>query len=398
MEEIMNLRKKFAVGMLLAGLFLSACGNEGGNESKKADGANKQEASETIKLGNSAPLTGPQSIYGITTNNGIKLAIEEVNANGGILGKKVDWVEYDDKGEITDAVTNYNKLMEDKVDAIFGGVPSKPALAIAESSVNDGVVYITPTGTQANITEGKPNVFRTAFTDPFQGEVLANFSKEKLNAKKVAILRNQSSDYSMGVADVFEKKAKELGMEVVADESYGDSDTDFKAQLTNIRSQNPDVLFIPDYYEKVALIAPQVKEAGIEATLVGADGWDTVLSVMDESSFGSLDNSYFSNQFTLEDPSEEVQTFLKNYKEKFGENPSTFAAEGYDTVYLYKQACEAAGTTEWAKVIDALKKVEFKGVTGSFTYDENNNPVKTAKMIRIENGEYKFDSEAGTNK
>lgn len=394
----MNLRKKFAVGMLLAGLFLSACGNEGGNESKKADGENKQEASETIKLGNSAPLTGPLSIYGQTTNNGIKLAIEEVNANGGILGKKVDWVEYDDKGEITDAVTNYNKLMEDKVDAIFGGVPSKPALAIAESSVNDGVLYITPTATQANITEGKPNVFRTCFTDPFQGEVLAHFSKEKLNAKKVAILRNQSSDFSMGVADVFEKKAKELGMEVVADESYGDSDTDFKAQLTNVRGQNPDVLFIPDYYEKVALIAPQVKEAGIDATLVGADGWDTVLSVMDESSFSSLDNSYFSNQFTLEDPSEEVQTFLKNYKEKFGENPSTFAAEGYDTVYLYKQAVEAAGTTEWAKVIDALKKVEFKGVTGSFTYDENNNPIKTAKMIRIENGEYKFDSDAGTNK
>ena len=321
-----------------------------------------------------------------------------MNANGGILGKKVDWVEYDDKGEITDAVTNYNKLMEDKVDAIFGGVPSKPALAIAESSVNDGVLYITPTATQANITEGKPNVFRTCFTDPFQGEVLAHFSKEKLNAKKVAILRNQSSDFSMGVADVFEKKAKELGMEVVADESYGDSDTDFKAQLTNVRGQNPDVLFIPDYYEKVALIAPQVKEAGIDATLVGADGWDTVLSVMDESSFSSLDNSYFSNQFTLEDPSEEVQTFLKNYKEKFGENPSTFAAEGYDTVYLYKQAVEAAGTTEWAKVIDDLKKVEFKGVTGSFTYDENNNPIKTAKMIRIENGEYKFDSDAGTNK
>lgn len=394
----MNLRKKFAVGMLLAGLFLSACGNEDGNESKKVDGANKQEASETIKLGNSAPLTGPLSIYGQTTNNGIKLAIEEVNANGGILGKKVDWVEYDDKGEITDAVTNYNKLMEDKVDAIFGGVPSKPALAIAESSVNDGVLYITPTATQANITEGKPNVFRTCFTDPFQGEVLAHFSKEKLNAKKVAILRNQSSDFSMGVADVFEKKAKELGMEVVADESYGDSDTDFKAQLTNVRGQNPDVLFIPDYYEKVALIAPQVKEAGIDATLVGADGWDTVLSVMDESSFSSLENSYFSNQFTLEDPSEEVQTFLKNYKEKFGENPSTFAAEGYDTVYLYKQAVEAVGTTEWAKVIDALKKVEFKGVTGSFTYDENNNPIKTAKMIRIENGEYKFDSDAGTNK
>src|SRR5699024_10150747 len=203
------------------------------------------------------------------------------NEAGGILGKKIEWKEYDDKGEITDAVTNYNKLMEDEVSAIFGGVPSKPSLAIAEASVNDGIVYITPTGTQANITEGKENVFRTAFTDPFQGKVLANFSKSKLDAKKVAVLRNQSSDFSMGVADVFVEKAKELGLEVVADESYGDSDTDFKAQLTKIRKEEPDVLLIPDYYEKVALIAPQVRDAGIDATLVGADGWDTVLTIMD---------------------------------------------------------------------------------------------------------------------
>lgn len=393
MEEIMKLRKKLAVGMLLAGLVFTGCSN--GNEAGTND---KTEMGDTVKLGNSAPLTGPVSIYGITTNNGIKLAIEEINEAGGILGKKVEWKEYDDKGEITDAVTNYNKLMEDEVSAIFGGVPSKPSLAIAEASVNDGIVYITPTGTQANITEGKENVFRTCFTDPFQGEVLANFSKNNLNAKKLAVLRNQSSDFSMGVADVFVEKAKELGLEVVADESYGDNDTDFKAQLTKVRKEEPDVLFIPDYYEKIALIAPQVRDAGIDATLVGADGWDTVLSVMDKSSFDAIDGSYFSNQFTLEDPSEKVQKFIKDYKEKYEEAPSTFAAEGYDTVYLYKQAVEAADSFDWDKVIASLKDISFDGITGSFTYDENNNPVKTAKMIRIENGEYKFDSEAGVEK
>lgn len=389
----MKLSKKLAVGMLLAGLVFTGCSKNEGNEKET-----KTEAGETVKLGNSAPLTGPLSIYGITTNNGIKLAIKEINEAGGILGKKVEWSEYDDKGEITDAVTNYNKLMEEKPGAILGGVPSKPALAMAESAANDGVVYITPTGTQANITEGKENVFRTCFTDPFQGEVLANFSKEKLKAKKLAVLRNQSSDFSMGVADVFVKKAKELGMEVVADESYGDSDTDFKAQLTKVRKEEPDVLFIPDYYEKVALIVPQVRDAGIKATLVGADGWDTVLSVMDKSSFESINNSYFTNQFTLEDPSEKVQKFIKEYKEAYKDDPSTFAAEGYDTVYLYKQAVEEAKSFDWDKVIPVLKKISFEGITGSFTYDENNNPVKTAKMIRIENGKYEFDSEVGVNK
>lgn len=393
----MNLRKKFAVGMLLAGMFLSACSNSdkpSENNDGKA-GKEKTQAGDTIKLGNSAPLTGPLSVYGITTNNGIKLAIEEINQSGGILDKQIEWSEMDDKGEITDAVTNYNKLMQTGVSAIFGGVPSKPALAIAESAANEDVVYITPTGTQANITEGKANVFRTCFIDPFQGEVLANFSKENLSAKKVAVLRNQSSDFSMGVADVFVEKAKELGMEVVADESYGDNDTDFKAQLTNIKGKNPDVLFIPDYYEKVALMVPQVRQADIDATLVGADGWDTVLSVMDPSNFDAIEGSYFANQFTLEDPSERVQKFIKDYKEKYGEDPSTFAAEGYDTVYLYKQAVEEAASTDTKAVCEALKNIKFDGLTGSFTYDENNNPIKSAKMIRIENGKYKFDSEVG---
>lgn len=389
----MKFKSRLLVGLLFFALLFTACSNQGasnngGGETAGGDG-------EVIKLGNSSPLTGPVSIYGVTANNGMKLAIDEINAEGGILGKEIQWIEYDDKGEITEAVTNYNKLVEDGVDAVFGGITSKPTLAMAEASVNDGIVFITATGTQDNITDGKPNVYRVAFTDPFQGEILARFSKTNLEAGTAAILRNQSSDYSMGISDVFVEIAEELGLEIVADESYGDNDTDFKAQLTNIKGQNPDVLLIPDYYEKVALIAPQVREAGIDAILLGADGWDTVLSVLDESSYSALENSYFANQFTLEDPSETVQEFITNYKEEYGEDPSTFAAEGYDTVYLYKQAVEEAGTTEWDAVIEALAGIQFDGITGSFAFDENNDPVKSAKMIRIEDGDYAFDSEVG---
>lgn len=382
------MKRKFSLVLVALMLLLTSC-NGAGNS---AGGQDLER--ETVKLGASIPQTGPVSIYGITAENGVKLAIDEINAAGGINGKQVEWVSYDDKGEITDAVTNYNKLMQDGVDAVFGGITSKPTLAMAESSLKDGVVFITPTGTQSNITEGKPNVFRVAFNDPFQGKVLANFSKNNLNAKKVAVLRNQSSDFSMGVADYFNEETKSLGMEIVADEAYGDNDTDFKAQLTNIKGKNPDILLIPDYYEKVALIVPQVRQAGINATILGADGWDTVLSVLDKSNYKDIDGSYFCNQFSLDDPDEKVQTFIKAYKEKYNEDPSTFAAEGYDTVYLYKQAAEQAGTTKYEDVVAALNELEFSGITGTFKYDENNNPVKSAKMIKIENGEYKFDSVA----
>lgn len=385
------MKRKFSLVLVALILLLTSC-NGAGNSTGVQD-----LERETVKLGASIPQTGPVSIYGITAENGVKLAIDEINAAGGINGKQVEWVSYDDKGEITDAVTNYNKLMQDGVDAVFGGITSKPTLAMAESSVKDGVVFITPTGTQSNITEGKPNVFRVAFNDPFQGKVLANFSKNDLNAKKVAVLRNQSSDFSMGVADYFNEETKSLGMEIVADEAYGDNDTDFKAQLTNIKGKNPDILLIPDYYEKVALIVLQVRQAGINATILGADGWDTVLSVLDKSNYKDIDGSYFCNQFSLDDPDEKVQTFIKAYKEKYNEDPSTFAAEGYDTVYLYKQAAEQAGTTKYEDVIAALDTLEFSGITGTFKYDENNNPVKSAKMIRIENGEYKFDSVAKVN-
>ena len=387
------MKKKLLLVLLALALVLTACGDGDGSSESTASGESTENGGgDVIKLGGIIPQTGPVSNYGNSTENGIKMAIAEVNEAGGINGKQVEWISYDDKGEVTDAVTAYNKLMEDGVQAIIGAVTSKPTLAVAEAAVNDGIPMVTPTGTQFNITEGKDNIFRVCFTDPYQGNLLAIFTNDTLQGKTAAVLRNSSSDYSMGVADAFVDKANELGIEIVADESYGDNDNDFKAQLTNIAGQNPDVLIIPDYYEKVALIAPQARQVGIEATFLGADGWDGTIVAMDAASHADIENSYFTNHFSLEDDSEKVRTFIDKYTEEFGEDPTAFSALGYDAVYLYKQAMEAAGTEEFDAVVTAIDEASFEGVTGSFTFNENNNPIKSATMIRIEGGEYKFDS------
>lgn len=384
--------KKLLAILLSVMLLLTACG--GANNSANTENVASDDAgdSDTIKLGGIIPQTGPVSTYGNTSENGIKLAISEINEAGGIDGKQIEWISYDDKGDQTESVTAYNKLMEEDVDAIIGAITSKPTLAVAETAVQDGIPMITPTGTQENITEDKDNVFRVCFTDPYQGELLALYAKDTLNLEDVAILRNTSSDYSNGVADAFTSKAEELGMNVVADEGYGDTDTDFKAQLTNIQSANPEAVLIPDYYEKIALITPQAREAGIDCTFLGGDGWDGVLVTMDESSFKDIEQSFFTNHFSLEDDSEEVQTFIEAYQEEYGEDPSAFSALSYDAIYLYKQAVEEAGSTDYEAVIKAIKDIEFSGVTGSFTFDEDNNPIKSGTMIRIEDGQYKFDS------
>lgn len=386
------MKKKLLLVLLALALVLTACSNgDGGSETSSGQGSS-EGSGDVVKLGGIIPQTGGVSNYGNSTENGIKMAIAEVNEAGGINGKTVEWISYDDKGEVTDAVTAYTKLLEDGVNAIIGSITSKPSLAIAEAAVSDGIPIVTPTGTQFNITEGKDNVFRVCFTDPYQGNLLAIFANETLNAKTAALLRNSSSDYSMGITDAFVDKANELGIEIVADESYGDNDNDFKAQLTNIAGKNPDILLITDYYEKIALIAPQARQVGIEATFLGADGWDGTIVAMDASSHADIENSYFTNHFSLDDTSEKVKAFVEKYRDEYGEDPTAFSALGYDAVYMYKQAMETAGSEEYDDVVEAIDSISFEGVTGSFTFDENNNPVKSATMIRIEGGEYKFDS------
>ena len=347
---------------------------------------------ETIKIGGMAPLTGALAIYGVTTTNGAELAVKEINENGGILGKKIEYIMLDTKGDSTEAVMAYNKLVDEKVAGIIGEVTSKPTLAVAEVAVQDNMPLITPTGTQVDITEAGPNVFRVCFTNPYQGKVLAITSKERLGADTIAVMLNNSSDYSDGITKAFIEESEKLGMKVMGVEGYSDGDKDFRPQLTKLAAMNPDVVLIPEYYEQAALIATQAREVGVKSIFVGSDGWDGIAKTLDKSSYSAIENSYFTNHFSMEDQSEKIQNFLKDYRETYKEDPSAFSALGYDAIYMMKSAIEKAGTTDKQKVVDALKGIEYDGITGYLTFDDHNNPVKAVTVLKIENGKYIFDS------
>lgn len=347
---------------------------------------------ETIKIGGMAPLTGALAIYGVTTTNGAELAVKEINENGGVLGKKIEYVMLDTKGDSTEAVMTYNKLVDEKVAGIIGEVTSKPTLAVAEVAVQDNMPLITPTGTQVDITEVGPNIFRVCFTNPYQGKVLAITSKERLGANTVAVMLNNSSDYSDGIAKAFIEESEKLGMKVMGVEGYSDGDKDFRPQLTKLAAMNPDVILIPEYYEQAALIATQAREVGVKSIFVGSDGWDGIAKTLDQSAYAAIENSYFTNHFSMEDQSEKIQDFLKDYREAYKEDPSAFSALGYDAVYMMKSAIEKAGSTDKQKIVDALKGIEYDGVTGYLTFDDHNNPIKAVTVLKIENGKYVFDS------
>lgn len=388
-------KMKLSVLMLAFVMLFTACGNN------NAANENENVESDEIIIGALGPLTGNVAIYGIASTNGTKIAIDEINEAGGILGKQVKLVLEDSKGDAQEAMNVYNKLVEDGAVAIIGDITSGPTLAIADLANRDNMLLITPTGTQLDITEGRPSVFRVAFTDPFQGRVLAQYAKDTLGASTAGILANTSNDYSQGVKEAFIAEAENLGLEIVANESYGAADRDFRVQLTTIASQNPDVLLIPDYYETIALIAPQAREVGIESQFIGPDGWDGITAQLttglsDEGltaeALQSVEGAIFTNHYSLDDPNENIQNFIAKYSELHGENPASFSALGYDAAYMVKQAIEEAGSTDSDAIIDAMKNINYEGLTGSIKFDENNNPVKAISMIEVNEGEYKLES------
>lgn len=379
---------KRILAMMMALAMLVGCGGgattEGGDD-QAAD-------SDTIYIGGLAPLTGDVSIYGVSATNGVKIAVDEINEAGGILGKQIKFESYDTQGDSTEAVTAYTRHVDNGAFAVIGEIVSKPTAAVAEASLEDGTPLITPTGTMQSITQGKANVFRQCFTDPYQGEVLARYVANDLGAKTVGVVFNTSDDYSVGVKDAFVAEAKANGLEVVAEEGYGGNDTDFKPQLTKMVSAKPDVLLIPDYYKNVALIAAQAREVGLESTFVGPDGWDGVLTSIDASNLGAVEGAFFSNHFSVKDTNEIVANFVNKYKEKHGEDPTAFSALGYDTVYMLKQAIEEVGELDKAKVNEAIAGIEFSGVTGGLTFDENHDPIKEVTIMTIKDGDYEFET------
>ncbi len=371
------------MALAMLGAF-SGCSNtgDGGSASGGSD-------SDTIRIGGLAPLTGDAASYGVAVNNAIQMAVEDINANGGIDGKQIKYIYYDEKGDTTEATNAYNKLVQDdKVVAIIGDVTTKPTLAVAQTSQQDNIPIITATATAAEVTLTGPNIFRACFTDPFQGELMASYASEKLGATKVAVLSDMADDYSSGIAEAFVAKAEELGMQVVADEKYQDGDVDFKSQLTNIKGQNPDVLFLPVYYEDLRLISAQAKEVGVTAQLCGADGWDSVLTDNFDSSV--LNGGVFCSQYSTESTDERVQSFISAYKEKYEMDPNMFAVLAYDATNMMAQAISDAGSTDSQAIIDAMAALEYDGLTGHMTFDEDRNPKKSAVIVSIQDNAYKF--------
>lgn len=343
---------------------------------------------DAIRFGGLAPLTGKLSEYGIATNNGIKMAIDEINAAGGILGKKITYKVYDEKGDVSEAVTNFDRLVnDDKIQFFIGDVTSTPTLAVAERAAQVGIPMITATGTNADITKAGSNVFRTCFTDPYQGELMANYAAKKLGAKTAAVLYDATDDYSKGCRDSFKAAAEKLGMTVVADEAYNAGAVDFSAQLTKIAGQNPDVFFIPVYYEDVAKIAVQAKDKNITAKMLGADGWDGVLSKLTDATYNAVEGIYFCGHYSAESQDEKVVNFIKKYTETYGSAPNMFAALGYDAAYMMADAVKNAGSVDYTAVCNAMKELKFDGVTGHIVFDENRNPIKPGAITTIQLGQ-----------
>ena len=359
---------------------------------------------DTIKIGVIAPLTGEVAVYGTATDNGIELYVEQLNANGGINGKQVELVTYDDKGDATEALNAYNKLVSaDEVCAIIGPVTSGPTFGVAEASAADGIPCITATATHPDVTTYGDNFFRSCFEDPFQGGAITSFAYNNLEARTAAIIYNTSDSYSEGLKDSITAKANELGLEIVATEGYSKGDVDFRAQLTNIKSKNPDVLFTPDYYNNVYMICKQAREMGIESTFLGVDGTDGVLEI-EGADTSVFDGMYLANHYSTADDSPAVQDFIKAYQEKYdGATPVSFSALGYDAA---KIMCNAIGKAlddgvelganadSYAAIISELKKTDLDCVTGHITFDENNNPVKECVIIGVQDGAYTFVTKA----
>lgn len=336
--------------------------------------------SNTIKIGTIQSISGPVSAYGIQTRDAIKMAVEEINAEGGVLGKRIELIVEDDEASPDKTTNAFKKLVaKDKVVAVIGALISKCTLAITQEAQAKKIVLLTPTSTNDTVTDAGDYIFMSCYNDSFQGEVGAKFAYETLRAKNAAILYDITNDYSKGLTTNFTEKFETLGGKVVGAESYSAGDKDFNAQLTKVKAANPDILYIPDYYNTVSLIAKQVKSQGLNVTMLGADGWDEIINNAGDEVLGS----YYCNHYSPMSDDPNVQSFVKKYTEKFGITPNALAALGYDAAYILIDAIERAGSTDSNSIKAALMETNWKYVTGNIRFNQQRRPVKSAVMLKI---------------
>lgn len=374
---------KKRMGALLAGLCLVA-GLLGGCGGKGAD---------TVKIGLLNEMTGGNATLGTSSANGAKLAFKEINAKGGVLGKQIEAVVADNKSEPAEAANAMTKLInQDRVAAVTGTFSSSNAIAAASVAAAARVPYLASGATNPKVTmdekTGKvnPYVFRVCFIDPFQGTVGANFALQNLKLKRAAILVDNSSDYSKGLAAFFRDAMQKGGGEIVGEEAYLQKDQDFKTILTKLKALNPEVIYVPGYYEEVGKIVKQARELGIGAAMLGADGWDSP-KLAEIAGAQALNNTYFTNHYSVDSTDPASQAFVKAYTAEYGQKPDALSVLGYDAARVLVDAIERAGSLEPEKLRAALEATQhFKGISGDTTLNATHDAVKSAVIIEMQDG------------
>lgn len=347
-------------------------------------------AQEPIKIGLITPLTGPVSTYGISVRNSVVMGVDQINAQGGIKGHPIHLIVLDDKGDATEAAQVARRLIDrEKVSLIIGPVITPAVMAVAPICQAQGIPMITPTGTGDLITTLGDYIFRAAYKDSFQGSLMAQFAIESLGIKEAAIIYDIANDYSVGLRAAFKETFQRLGGKIVTEESYSTGDTDFSAQLTSLSMRNLKALFIPDYYSAAGPILMQARQMGMDAVMLGVDGWDS--PELHLLAGGFEEGGYIINHYSTEDQSPTTQQYIKDYQATYGYTPDALAALGYDAILIVKEVLETVEFISAENIKHALGSVKnIEAATGTIDMDPEGTPVKSAVVLQMKDGQWQL--------
>ena len=365
--------KRILIASLVIASLLSACQTQGGSGDK-------------VRIGVFMSTTGSTANFGISSVNGIKMAADEINAAGGINGKQVELLVQDDRSDASEAATIVTKFVtQDQVNAVIGEVASSRSIAAAPIAQNAKIPMLTPSSTNPEVTKKGDFIFRSCFIDPYQGAAIAQFAAKTLGAKSAAIMVDRKNDYSTGLEKVISEVFTKFGGKIVATQSYQEGDQDFNAQLTSLKGSNPEVIFVPGYYNDVGLIAKQARDKGITVPLIGGDGWDS--EQLYKIGGTALNGSYFTNHYSPFDTDPRVVKFVNDYKKRYNSTPDALAATAYDAANIMFDAIKRSKSLSGTDIRDALQATNaFPGVTGTVTFNQNRDAVKPIVMIEIKDG------------
>jgi branched-chain amino acid transport system substrate-binding protein len=394
----MTKKSKRLVALFLAAVMIVAvfagCAKKPDTDTTKESGTGAAVSFKgEIVIGSTGPLTGGAASYGTSVKNGAQIAVDEINAAGGVNGYKLVYYFEDDEATGDKAKAAYDKLMDKGMQIFLGAVTSGASISLNDAIKEDGILQLTPSASQLEAVSVNDNAFRICFTDPIQGQAMAEYAYNTLKYTKAALLFNQDDSYSTGVKDAFKAKFKELGGKISVETSFTDDAKDFNAQLTQIASSDAEVIFMPIYNDKVAQIALAADAKGVKLPMLGSDGWDGVLGkyLKTDAEKKLVEGAIFLTPFFASDSDPRIQKFVSAYTAAYNAEPDQFAADGYDGIYIIKAALEKINATDKFKnedLVAAMVGLEVDGLTGKMKFDKDGEPNKSAKLAKIENGTY----------